>query len=441
MAYNFDSDFYPMMVRVEAGPGIIVDFGENSDYEGVFRVNIDSDYIVNLIQEHSSGGAGSGFDSDQIRSMVEENSLFTDSDLTTFNDLRADIDKLRLDADSDSIRIQDLQEQVNNLQVLLDSDQVELLDIVRRLDSDMIAIEHLKRNADSDALRIRQLVAALDSDGRLLEKVIQNEEDIAKLRSDLDSESAEIRFLRRDIDSDLFDLNDVLRRLDSDEIAIQHITTRLKVVEDDFDSEEGYTRDRITVLRTRLSRLEDSDYFDSDRIVRTINLNRVGGSDLDSDSLYTSITKETDSHVTRIAALEKLLGVGAFAGTINAAPAAVTSDSDLIKLDYVQTGSTISEDTTFKWAIRGLGGGEIVSEEFIIAADSAFETLIRYIILRVNSNSLAMQYIDKMYIDLDSGLAADDSIHFRFKDQFTDMTFSAEVVETFDNGSFVQKKI
>lgn len=439
MAYNFDSDFYPMMVRVEAGPGILVDYNENSDYEGVFRVNIDSDYIVALIQEHAT--SGSGFDSDQIRSMVEENSLFTDSDLAVVSTLRNDVNQLMTDRDSDSIKIQFLQKRVDELQTLLDSDQTELLDIIRRLDSDMIAIENLKRNADSDANRIRDLVSTLDSDGRLLEKVIQNEEDIAKLRSDIDSESSEIRSLRSDIDSENLDLTDVYRRLDSDEAAIQHITGRLKVVENDFDSEEGYTRDRITVLRTRLTRLEDSDYFDSERIVRTINLNRVGGSDLDSDSLYASITKETDSHVDRIKALEKLLGVGAFSGSINAAPAAITSDSDLIKIDYVQTGATLSEDTTFKWSIRGLGGGEIVSEEFTIAADSAFETLIRFIIYRVNSNSLAMSYIDKMYIDLDSGIVADDSIHFRFKDEFTDMTFSAEVVETFDNGSFVQQRI
>lgn len=440
MAYNFDSDFYPMMVRIEAGPGIIVHYNENSDYEGVFRVDVDSDYIVALIKDNTSS-SGSGFDSDQIRSMVKENSPFTDSDLSNVYQMREEIDQLRADADSDSLKLQDMQEQIDNLEVLLDSDQVELLEIVRRLDSDMIAIEHLKRNADSDANRIKQLVSTLDSDGRLLEKVIQNEEDIAALSNKIDSESVEIRFLRRDIDSDSFDLTDVIRRLDSDEIAIQHITTRLKVVENDFDSEEGYTRDRITVIRTRLTRLEDSDHFDSDRVLNTINLNRIAGGNLDSDALYTSITKETDSHVDRIKALEKLLGVGAFAGSINAAPAPITSDSDLIKIDYVQSGATLSEDTTFKWAIRGLGGGEIVSEEFTMAADSAFETLIRFIIYRVNNNSAAMNYIDKMYIDLDSGIVADDSIHFRFKDQFTDMTFSAEVVETFDNGSFVQQRI
>ena len=45
MAYNFDSDFYPMMVRVEAGPGIIVHFGYNIDFEGVFKVDLDSDYV------------------------------------------------------------------------------------------------------------------------------------------------------------------------------------------------------------------------------------------------------------------------------------------------------------------------------------------------------------------------------------------------------------
>jgi len=440
MAYNFDSDFYPMMVRVEAGPGIIVDYNENSDYEGVFRVNIDSDYIVDLINEHSAGSGGSGFDSDQIRSMVRENSLFTDSDLAVVSTLRNDVDQLMSDRDSDSTVIQHLQKRIDELQTLLDSDQTELLDIIRRLDSDMIAIEHLKRNADSDAERIRNIVSTLDSDGRLLEKVTQNEEDIAKLRSDMDSESLEVRALRSDIDSENLDLTDIYRRLDSDEEKLQHISGRLNVVEDDFDSEEGYTRDRITIIRTRLTRLEDSDHFDSDRIVRTINLNRIGGSDLDSDSLHTSITKETDSHLTRIAALEKLLGVGS-SNTINPPAAVVTSDSDIIAVDYVQTGATLSEETTFKWAISGLGGGEIVSQEFVVAEGTAFENVIRFIIYSVNSNSLAMQYIDKMYIDLDSGLASDDSIHFRFKDDFTDMTFNAEVIETFDAGSFIIRRV
>ncbi len=305
--------------------------------------------------------------------------------------------------------IQALQTKVDQLETLLDSDQVELLDIIRRLDSDMIAIEHLKRNADSDAQRIRDLVSTLDSDGRLLEKVLQNEYDISQLRLDLDSESAEIRAVRADIDSENLDLS------------------------------EGYTRDRITIIRQRLSRLEDSDYFDSDRIVRTINLNRIGGADLDSDSLYTSITKETDSHVARIRALEKLLGVGAF--TINAPAPVVTSDSDIISIEYVQTGATISQDTTFKWYISGLGGGEIVSEEFTVSENTAFESVIRFIIYSVNNNSLAMNYIDKMYIDLDSGLATDDAIHFRFKDNFTDMQFKAEVVETFDGGSFIIKRV
>ena len=438
MAYNFDSDFYPMMVRVEAGPGIIVDFNENSDYEGVFRVNIDSDYIVALIQDNAVSGGG-GLDSETIANMVREHSLFTDSDLANLHQMREDIDKLRSDADSDSVKIQALQTKVDQLETLLDSDQVELLDIIRRLDSDMIAIEHLKRNADSDAQRIRDLVATLDSDGRLLEKVLQNEYDISQLRLDLDSESAEIRAVRADIDSENLDLSDIYRRLDSDEDKLQHIVGRLRVVENDFDSEEGYTRDRITIIRQRLSRLEDSDYFDSDRIVRTINLNRIGGADLDSDSLYTSITKETDSHVARIRALEKLLGVGAF--TINAPAPVVTSDSDIISIEYVQTGATISQDTTFKWYISGLGGGEIVSEEFTVSENTAFESVIRFIIYSVNNNSLAMNYIDKMYIDLDSGLATDDAIHFRFKDNFTDMQFKAEVVETFDGGSFIIKRV
>ena len=175
MAYNFDSDFYPMMVRVEAGPGIIVHFGENSDFEGVFKVDLDSDYVVAMINEHATSGGG--LDSETVANMVREHSPFTDSDLGVVSTLRNEVDQLRSDADSDSTRIQALQETVDNLQVLLDSDQTELLDIIQRLDSDMIAIEVLKRNADSDALRIKSLVSTLDSDGRLLEKVIQLEED------------------------------------------------------------------------------------------------------------------------------------------------------------------------------------------------------------------------------------------------------------------------
>ena len=86
MAYNFDSEFYPMMVRVESGTGVIVDFHENSDFEGVFRVNIDSDYIVALINDKLA--AVSGLDSDRVENMVREHSLFTDSDLFPFENGR-----------------------------------------------------------------------------------------------------------------------------------------------------------------------------------------------------------------------------------------------------------------------------------------------------------------------------------------------------------------
>ena len=74
MAYNFDSDFYPMMVRVESGTGIIVDFSENSDFEGVFKVNIDSDYIVALIEEKLA--VVSGLDSERVENMVREHWLW-----------------------------------------------------------------------------------------------------------------------------------------------------------------------------------------------------------------------------------------------------------------------------------------------------------------------------------------------------------------------------
>ena len=86
MAYNFDSEYYPMMVRVEAQTGIIVHFDENSDYEGVFRVEIDSDYIVGIIDNRIA--AVSGLDSDQVENMINEHSKFTDSDLCVIATLR-----------------------------------------------------------------------------------------------------------------------------------------------------------------------------------------------------------------------------------------------------------------------------------------------------------------------------------------------------------------
>ena len=167
MAYNFDSEFYHMMVRVEAQTGIIVHFDENSDYEGVFRVEIDSDYIVALIDSRIS--AVSGLDSDQTYNMIQEHAKFTDSDLAVVATLRNEVTTLRSDADSDSTKLQALEIKVELIEASLDSDQTVSLDLIRRIDSDAARISDLTRNADSDANTIKELVGTLDSDGRLFQ--------------------------------------------------------------------------------------------------------------------------------------------------------------------------------------------------------------------------------------------------------------------------------
>lgn len=427
MAYNFDSDYYPMMVRIEAGPGIIVHFNENSDFEGVFQVDVDSDYIVNLIDERTAGTAG--LDSERVANMVREHSLFTDSDLKVVSDLRNEVNALRADADSDSIKIQALQEKVDNLEQSLDSDQSLTFDIINRLDSDMIAISALRRDVDSDAARIAAMAGQVDSDGRLLEKITQNEEQIAILRSDLDSESFEIRALRSDLDSDLFDLSDVVARLDSDEIAIQHITTRLKVVEDNLDSEITESYNKRAIINTRLQRIEDSDYFDSDRVVRTIHLNRLDPTD--SDALLTAIKNETGTLQGKITNLESLLGVGTSTSTTS------VTDSDLNTVEYSQTGPEISANMNIAWYVYSLGGGEIIRRQFTISAGSDFTSVLRTIALTVNSDSVAMNYFDKFVFDFDQSGTSDDKIHFRFKTGFEDMTFDAVVESSADNGRLV----
>jgi len=427
MAYNFDSDFYPMMVRVEAGPGIIVHFGENSDFEGVFKVDLDSDYVVALINEHSSSGGG--LDSETVANMVREHSPFTDSDLGVVSALRNEVDQLRSDADSDSTRIQALQETVDNLQILLDSDQTELLDIIQRLDSDMISIEVLKRNADSDALRIKVLVSTLDSDGRLLEKVLQNEEDIATLTANQDSDRVadNAKFSALTIDDST--INDILARLDSDEIAIQHVTTRLKVVENNLDSEITESYNKRVIINTRLQRVEDSDYYDSDAVVRTIELNRISFSD--SDILAAAIKKETEGHLSKIINLETLLGVGVVQAAVQ------LTDSDLNTVEYTQSGVELSTDTKIAWHVYSLGGGEIISREFTIAEGSSFNQVLRTIAYTVNNDAVAMNYFDKFVIDYDSVIDNDDTIHFRFKSGFEDMTFDAVVESSADNGRLI----
>lgn len=427
MAYNFDSDFYPMMVRVEAGPGIIVHFGENSDFEGVFKVDLDSDYVVALINEHSSSGGG--LDSESVANMVREHSPFTDSDLGVVSALRNEVDQLRSDADSDSAKIQALQETVDNMQTVLNGDQVELLDIIQRLDSDMIAIEILKRNADSDALRIKVLVSTLDSDGRLLEKVIQNEEDIARLTTNQDSDRVadNAKFSALTIDDST--INDIIARLDSDEIAIQHVTTRLKVVEDNLDSEITESYNKRAIINTRLQRVEDSDYYDSDAVVRTIELNRISFSD--SDILAAAIKKETEGHLSKIINLETLLGVGVVQAAVQ------LTDSDLNTVEYTQSGVELSTDTKIAWHVYSLGGGEIISREFTIAEGSSFNQVLRTIAYTVNNDAVAMNYFDKFVIDYDSVIDNDDTIHFRFKSGFEDMTFDAVVESSADNGRLI----
>lgn len=423
MAYNFDSDFYPLMVRVEAvGKGIIVDFHENDDWEGVFRVNIDSDYIVNLIDSRLSAS----LDSENVENMINEHSKFTDSDLKVVADLRNEVDQLRADADSDTVRIQTLQTKVDQLQALLDSDQASLLDIIIRLDSDMIAIANLKRNADSDANRIKALVSSLDSDGRLLEKVIQNEFDLAILKASHDSDDSDYRLKFRTLSIDEDAINDIKARLDSDELRVQSLSTRITRLENDIDSEILFTKDRFTNVRLRLTRLEDSEYYDSDRVVRTINLNRLDFAD--SDILYSAITKETNSHITRIIRLESLLGVGI------AQAATALTDSDLNQVEYTQTGSTLSADTKVTWYVYSLGGGEIISRSFTIGAGSSFNQVLRTIVYTVNNDAVAMNYFDKFIMDYDSALDNDDTIHFRFKSGFEDMTFDAVVESSADNG-------
>ena len=426
MAYNFDSDFYPLMVRVEAvGKGIIVDFHENDDWEGVFRVNIDSDYIVNLIESKLTAS----LDSESVANMVREHSKFTDSDLKVVADLRGEVDKLRSDADSDSIKIQALQVKVDQMEILLDSDQVELLDIIRRLDSDMIAIENLKRNADSDANRIRALISTLDSDGRLLEKVLTIETDLSVLTARHDSDDSDIRVKLSTLSIDEDAINDLNARLDSDELKLQDINVRLEKAELDLDSDIRHTQDRFTTTNTRLAKIEDSDYYDSDQVVRTINLNRLDFAD--SDVLYAAITKETNSHITRIIRLESLLGVGI------AQAAVALTDSDLNTVEYTQTGNILSTDTKISWYVYSLGGGEIIRRSFTIGAGSSFNQILRTIAYTVNNDSMAMNYFDKFVIDYDSALDNDDTIHFRFKSGFEDMSFDAVVESSADNGRLI----
>ena len=427
MAYNFDSEFYPMMVRVESGTGVIVDFHENSDFEGVFRVNIDSDYIVALINDKLA--AVSGLDSDRVENMVREHSLFTDSDLSVVANLRNEVNTLRADADSDSLKIQALEEKVDNLELSLDSEQTITFDIINRLDSDMLAISALRRDVDSDAARITSILGQLDSDGRLLERVIQVEEDLLTLTARHDSDDSDLRAKLFAIGVTKEEIDDIYARLDSDELKVQDLETRLAVLEFNVDSDRLWTRNEVYVAKLRLTSLEDSDYYDSDRVVRTIDLNRI---DLaDSDILANAIKDETGSHITRIIELETLLGVGVSSSTIT------LTDSDLNIVEYTQSGNELSEDTRISWYVYSLGGGEIIRRSFTISAGSSFTSILRTIAYTVNNDPVAMEYFDSFRVDYDSALNSDDKIHFRFKSGFEDMTFDAVVESSFDNGRIV----
>lgn len=427
MAYSFDSEFYPMMVRVESGVGIIVDFNENSDFEGVFRVNIDSDYIVALIEEKIA--AVSGLDSDRVENMVREHSLFTDSDLKVVSDLRNEVNNLRADADSDSLKIQALQEKVDNLELSLDSEQTITFDIINRLDSDMLAISALRRDVDSDAARITSILGQLDSDGRLLERVIQVEEDLAILTARHDSDDSDLRSKITAIGVTKEQIDDIYARLDSDELKVQDLETRLAVLEFNVDSDRLWTRNEVYVAKLRLTALEDSDYYDSDRVVRTIDLNRINLAD--SDILANAIKDETGSHLTRIAKLEALLGVGVTSSSV------ALTDSDLNTVEYTQVGPELSADTKISWYVYSLGGGEIIRRSFTVSGGSDYTSILRTIAYTVNNDSVAMEYFDSFRIDYDSALSSDDKIHFRFKSGFEDMTFDAVVESSYDNGRII----
>jgi len=47
----FDSDNIPLVTRVEAGNGVIVDYTYNSNGEGVWKATLDSDYVLGLIHD------------------------------------------------------------------------------------------------------------------------------------------------------------------------------------------------------------------------------------------------------------------------------------------------------------------------------------------------------------------------------------------------------
>ena len=427
MAYNFDSDFYPMMIRVESGTGIIVDFNENSDFEGVFKVNIDSDYIVALIEEKLA--VVSGLDSERVENMVREHSLFGDSDLSVVSNLRNEVNNLRADADSDSIKIQALQEKVDNLELSLDSEQTITFDIINRLDSDMLAISALRKDVDSDAARITQILGQLDSDGRLLERVVQVEEDLVTLTARHDSDDDDLRGKIAAIGVSEDDINDIQARLDSDELKVQDLESRLAVLEFNVDSDRLWTRNEVYVAKLRITTLEDSDYYDSDRVVRTIDLNRI---DLaDSDILANAIKDETNTHLSRIKELESLLGVSTTTTSIT------LTDSDLNMVEYTQSGVELSDDTKISWYVYSLGGGEIIRRSFTVSAGSSFTSILRTIAYTVNNDPVAMKYFDSFKVDYDSALGSDDKIHFRFKSGFEDMTFDAVVESSFDNGRIV----
>ena len=51
----FDSENIPLSTRVEAGPGITLTYGTNSDGEGIYTASLDSDYVGAIVTNNSQG--------------------------------------------------------------------------------------------------------------------------------------------------------------------------------------------------------------------------------------------------------------------------------------------------------------------------------------------------------------------------------------------------
>ncbi len=126
-----------------------------------------------------------------------------------------------------------------------------------------------------------------------------------------------------------------------------------------------------------------------------------------------------------------MLGVGVVQAAVQ------FTDSDLNTVEYTQSGVELSSDTKIAWHVYSLGGSEIISREFTIGAGSSFNQVLRTIAYTVNNDAVAMNYFDTFIIDYDSALDNDDTIHFRFKSGFEDMSFDAVVESSADNGRLI----